>query len=94
MLNILRGNIKQACRSCIFIKLRFSVSAWKVVSSDSGVSSDSSFEPSDDEGKSSGDFPEDEGCVNEFSFDHQPALEGHPGPSPAVILQVSCPFHY
>lgn len=25
----------------------------------------------------------------DFDFDYQPTLEGHPGPSPSVILQVS-----
>lgn len=28
------------------------------------------------------------GLGNEFDFDYQPDLEGHPGPSPSVILQV------
>lgn len=29
----------------------------------------------------------------EFDFDYQPNLEGHPGPSPSVILQVSYCFY-
>jgi dsRNA-specific ribonuclease len=30
----------------------------------------------------------DDDIINKFSFDAQPDLEGHPGPSPSVILQA------
>nr|CAD7399756.1 unnamed protein product [Timema cristinae] len=54
--------------------------------SDSGVSIDSE----DPEALSDpGDYEDDqEDSVAMFSFDAQPDLEGHPGPSPAIILQA------
>ena len=30
----------------------------------------------------------------DFDFDYQPTLEGHPGPSPSVILQVRCFYNF
>lgn len=34
-------------------------------------------------------YQESKGDSKVFDFDYQPKLEGHPGPSPSVILQVS-----
>lgn len=39
-------------------------------------------------------FDENKGqSGKEFDFDYQPDLEGHPGPSPSVILQVKCIYY-
>nr|CAD7454255.1 unnamed protein product [Timema tahoe] len=57
--------------------------------SDSGVCIDlEDLEASSDSGNYE---DEQEDSVAMFSFDAQPDLEGHPGPSPAIILQVHRP---
>jgi hypothetical protein len=67
---------------------------------DSGLSVDGSseeFEPDVADGVYNGLFDTDDICsegdtdediISKFSFDAQPDLQGHPGPSPSVILQA------
>lgn len=40
------------------------------------------------------DKPVDESPIANFSFDYQPDLQNHPGPSPSIILQVNLLLYY
>ena len=79
------------------IKSSLMLSRDKQDNNDSGLSVDGSSDSSEfettetvhsdsDESNRQSDTEED--IINKFSFDAQPDLHGHPGPSPSVILQA------
>ncbi|XP_069696429.1 endoribonuclease Dcr-1 [Periplaneta americana] len=82
------------------VKFNLKLSPERADNNDSGLSVDGSSEESEVEGVDSvhseasdsddtwRENDQDEDIINKFSFDAQPDLQGHPGPSPSVILQA------